>query len=45
MVKKLIQKGLINADMHSVVIKDLNALKAMAGHCEVCPGLNIANSK
>lgn len=43
-VKKLIRKGLINAEMHSVVIKKLDELKAMAGHCEVCPGLHIANS-
>lgn len=44
-VKKLIQKGLINADMHSVVINKIDELKTMAGHCEVCPSLHIANLK
>ena len=44
-VKKLIQKGLIEANMHSVIIKDHDELKTLAGHCEVCPSLHIANSK
>jgi CRP/FNR family transcriptional regulator, anaerobic regulatory protein len=44
-VKKLIQRGLIEADMRSVIIKDRDELKVLAGHCDVCPSLNIANAK
>ena len=43
--KKLIQNGLITVKSHSVEINKLDSLKTLAGHCEVCPSLSVANSK
>ena len=40
---KLVKQGLIEIDRKHVKIKDPEGLKVLAGHCEVCPSLNISN--
>jgi CRP/FNR family transcriptional regulator, anaerobic regulatory protein len=43
--KILVEKGLIEIKKRSVKIRDLDGLKALSGHCDVCPSLKISNSR
>lgn len=43
-ITKLAKRGLIEVDRKSVKIKDFGGLKALAGHCNVCPSLAVSNS-
>jgi len=44
-LKILVNQGLIEINRKSVKINDPDGLKILAGHCDVCPSLNISNSR